>query len=178
MTQPGSVTTSGKISYRSYLFSLAPSPTRSAFIVACLSLSGPPRSSQDSPAKHRSGLCCAAGRANSNSGYRWEARGSQMLGYSEEGRPGAGATLAPGPVAASFTLVGAARDEEGSLGSEDPTALRHQFLIQVAKSGSFSELGRSDTFRRKATPRTRAQQPPVSNPGILSRSAAQTPPCS
>lgn len=82
-----------------------------------------------------------------------------MLGHSEEGRPGAGATLAPGPVAASFTLVGAARDEEGSLGSEDPTALRHQFLIQVAKSGSFSELGRSDTSRRKATPRTRAQQP-------------------
>lgn len=101
-----------------------------------------------------------------------------MLGHSEEGRLGAGATHAPGPVAASFTRVGAAWDEKRSLRSEDPTALRHEFLIQVAKSGSFLELGRSDTSRRKATPRTRAQQPPVSSPGILSRSAAQTPPCS
>lgn len=104
----------GKISYRSHLFSLAPpSPTLSAFRVACLGLSGPPRSSQDRlscQAPLWPVLCCRPVRAVTRViGGKHE--GSQVLGPSEEGRLGG----PPCPVAASFTRVGAARDEEGRM---------------------------------------------------------------
>lgn len=57
-----------------------------------------------------------------------------MLGLSEEGRLGAGAThTTPGPVVTSFTGVEAAQDEDGSLRSEDPTALRHEFPTRVGQ---------------------------------------------
>lgn len=84
-------------------------------------------------------------------------------------------TLTRAPWTPLFTRVGTAGDEGGSPRLEDPTALGLEFPTRVGKSGSSSELGHSDTSRRKATTELRAQQPPASARGILSRSPVQPP---
>ncbi|XP_036047225.1 basic proline-rich protein-like [Onychomys torridus] len=110
-------------------------------------------------------------------------RGVQRTGVAGEARPvhssvRAGATHTPGPGATPFTCVGTAGDERGSLRSEDPTVLGHEFPTRVVKSGYCSELERSDPSRGERHYRdasSAAPLRPAGHPRLLRISLAQSP---
>lgn len=90
----------------------------------------------------------------------WRGQAGPLLGGSRS------YSHARAPWPPPFTCVGTAGDERGSLRSEDPTALGHEFPTRVARAlGPFPEEDDRDA--------TLAQQPPTSGQGILGCCAAR-----